>query len=64
VALTINAKIYIRSCRVSHSLSKHQFQFIYFAVITEEPEFIETIENVTVPAGELSVNVHHTFRRF
>lgn len=34
-----------------------------FAVITEEPEFTETIENVTVPAGNKPTLIIDSFRK-
>lgn len=50
VALTINTFAYHVALCVEIDES-----FSPFTVITEEPEFTETIENVTVPAGELKL---------
>jgi hypothetical protein len=44
VALTINT--------ILHFKSLDKIFIFFFAVIIEEPEFTETIENVTVPAGK------------
>lgn len=50
VALTIIAFTFITISTMFRQISTVFFYIV--AVITEEPEFTETIENVTVPAGK------------